>query len=165
MKNIDKNKTLGENNMDDFILEIKSGIEKDNGMNIVSKPSKFRELMILILSSKPDIKITDACTEEGDIRFEVSLKSLGFTPDSIKKYRAEVSTEFAANFMGEILVRENIDKFIKILLSLKDKYILTVNKYEHRKFGMIIAKDKCVFAFHASLIQTILTEDVKKELK
>lgn len=150
--------------MDDFILEIKNGMYRTSDGDSGTKPSKFRDLFTMILSSKPYIKII-GCTEEGDIRFEVPLKSLNFLPDTTKKYRTELSTDFAANFIGEFLVRENIDKFVKILMNFKENYIPVVNKYEHRKFGMLIAKDKCIFALHSSLVQFILFEDVKKEVK
>ena len=167
MKEISKSKTLnGENNMDDFILEIKNNINRSqDSSDVAVKPTRFRELFSLILSSKPEIKIIDGCTPDGDIRFEVPLRTMGFLPDSMRKYRPELSTDFAANFMGEILVRENMDKFVKILVSLKDQYVPVVNKYDHRKFGMLISKDKCIFAFHSSLIQSILMEDIRKEMK
>jgi hypothetical protein len=117
------------------------------------------------MSAKPEIKIIDECTEEGDIRFEVSLKSLGLPTDALRKYRSELSTDFAANFIGEILVRENIDKFVKLLINLKENYGAVVNKYDHRKFGMVVGESKCVFALHSSLIQSILMEDIKNEMK
>ena len=156
----------GENNMDEFITAIKNNIAKSNSTpDSIGKPTRFRELFGPMMASKPEIKIIDGCTEEGDIRFEVSLRSLGFPPDANRKYRAELSTDFAANFIGEILVRENLEKFVKLLVNLKENYNGVVNRYEHRKFGMVIRESRCIFALHSSLIQSILIEDVKNEMK
>jgi hypothetical protein len=157
---------IGESDMDEFLTEIRSNIINSQiPVEEIVRPSRFRELFAVIMMEKPEIKIIDDCTEDGDIRFEVSLKSLGLSTDVIKKYRAELSTDFAANFIGEILVRENIAKFVKILINLKENYGSVVNKYDHRKFGMIIRESRCIFALHSSLIQSILMEDIKNEMK
>ena len=156
----------GESDMDEFLTEIRNNISRSQtSVEEIGRPSRFRELFAPMMIAKPEIKIIDGCTEEGDIRFEVPLKSLGLPVDAIKKYRTELSTDFAANFIGEILVRENLDKFVKLLVNLKEHYGCIVNKYDHRKFGMVIRESRCIFALHSSLIQSILMEDIKNEMK
>jgi hypothetical protein len=149
--------------MDEFVTEIQSNI------NITSEDGKkkshrLRELLSKIISSNAEIRIIDSCDNDGDIVFEVPMKSIGITYDTLLEYREEVSSEFAANFIGELMVRENIDKFAKLMINLKDEYSGRVNNFIHRKFGMKIYRDKFILRFHLSLIQNILTEDFRKKM-
>jgi len=149
--------------MEEFVTEMQSNIKtipEDK-----KRYNRFRELLTRIVVSSPaEVKIVDKCDDEGDIVFEVPMKSIGITYDILINYREEISSEFVANFVGELLVRENIEKFTKIMMELKDSYIEKVNKYIHRKFGMRIYKDRFILRFHSSLVQSILTEDFKKTM-
>ena len=162
MYNKNKDKLTKENDMEEFIAEIENGISKDNLQNKFKKISRLRELLAGITNSEPEIKIIEGCGLEGDIHFEVLISSLGMNYNNLLKYKPEISSDFFVNFVGEYLVRENMDQFIKVAESLKDSYYTIVNKYEHKKFGMKIIRDKFVFIFHVSLIQCVLTEDFKR---
>lgn len=149
--------------MDEFIIEMQTNINlapEDNK----KKHRRFRELFEKIIISDTELKIIDSCDADGDMVFEVPIKSLGVTYDILIEYKEEISSDFAANFIGELLVRENIDKFAKHITGLKDDYSDRVNKFMHRKFGMKIYRDKFILRFHISLIQNILTEDFKKKM-
>ena len=151
-----------ENVMEEFITEIENSIGKDSLQNKPKKVSRFKELLMGIINSEPVVRIVDGCDSEGDIHFEVLINSLGMDYNNLLKYKPEISSDFFVNFVGEYLVRENIDKFVKIAEDLRDDYYSVVNKYEHKKFGMKIIRDRFIFIFHVSLIQYILTEDFKR---
>lgn len=149
--------------MDEFVTEIQNNIgiaSEDNK----KKHKKFRELFSKIIFSSTEINIVDKCDTEGDVIFEVPMRSIGVSYDTLINYRNEISSDFAANFIGELLVRENIDRFAKIMTDLKEDYTDRVNKYIHGRFGMKIYKDKFILRFHISLIQRILTEDFRKKM-
>jgi len=149
--------------MEDFVTEIQSKIGTQSS-HLEKKSSKFRDLFAIIVSSSPEVKILEKCSDEGDVMFECPIRSLGINYELLMKYKTEITSDFTANFLGELLIRENMDKFAKILTDLKDDYIARVNQYEHRKFGMKIFRDRFIFTFHISLIQSILTESFKKKM-
>jgi len=149
-------------NMDEFITAIKNNIGTQCGPD--KKSNRFREFLHIISTSNPEIRIIEKCSDEGDVTFEVSMKSLGISYDNLIKYKYEICSDFSANFLGELLVRENIEKFVKIITELKDDYKSKVTKFEHKKFGMKIFRDKFIFVFHISLIQSILTEDFRRKM-
>ena len=124
--------------------------------------SRLRELLGCVFSENPKIMILDGCNSEGDVRFEISMESLGLNYNKVLRLKSEISNDFFINLVGEYLVRENMSEFMKIIGNLKDDYHSVVNKYNHKKFGMKIIKDKFIFIFHISLVQNILTEDFKK---
>jgi len=155
-------KVNGEKVMDDFAVKIQENLEKDN----VDKSSRFkkvREVVSNIIASSPTIKIIEKINEKGDVKFEVPMQEMAISFETMISYQSEIFSDYMANFLGEMLVRENIDEFAKIITGIdSDHYNELVNKYDHRVFGMQIVKNKVVFSFHISLIQRILTEDFRK---
>ena len=159
--------------MEDFIVQLKNNIKKNSkeegDSNKSSKSSKscnYRNLLYHIIASSPQIKLIDKYSPDGDIKFEVSMKSIGISSDTLIKYKKEFYSEFVVDFVGELLIRENINRFAKILVGINPcHYPLVVDQYEHKKFGMGIFKDKLIFKFHISLLQTILTEDLNKTIE
>lgn len=128
--------------------------------------SKYRELLQYVIANVPSIEIMDGCNEHGDVRFGVKLVDLGLTPEIMSQYKAEVFCNFSANFIGELLVRENMDAFVRILTDISaEDYPSVVNFHEHLTFGLKVAGARMIFAFHISLLQKILTEDFEEQLK
>jgi hypothetical protein len=148
--------------MDEFVTEIQNNTKLPTPDR--RKNCRFRELFGIILAGQAEIKSIENCDPEGDISFEVPMKSLGITYEVLSEYRDEISSEFVANFIGEILVRENKDRFVKLMTDLGGNYYDTVNKYAHRKFGMKVYKECFVLRFHVSLIQSLLTESFRKKI-
>ena len=149
--------------MDEFITAIKNNIGTQSA-NTDKKSNRFRDLLSIISMSNPEIKIIEKCSDEGDITFEVAMKSLGISYENLIKYKYEIGSDFVANFLGELLIRENIEKFARIITDLKDDYKARVTQFEHKKFGMKIFRDKFIFVFHISLIQSILMEDFRRKI-
>jgi hypothetical protein len=130
-----------------------------------AKVSKLRKLILKLISSPPPkIKIVEPCNREGDIKFEVNMKNMGISFETYIENKNEILFDFTVNFIGELLVRENIEEFTKILTGIdKDDYSDIVNKYEHKKFGVKVFRNKFIFSFHVSLLQSILFEGFKKK--
>ena len=148
--------------MEEFIDEIHNNIGTVN-LDTEKKISRYKELYQYIISSpKAEIKIIEKCNDEGEVKFEVPIRALGLSYENYDKYRPELVSRYAANVIGELLVRENIDKFVRILTELKDDYMPIVNKWKHKDFGLFTVRDKFHFVFHISLIQNILTEEIKR---
>lgn len=149
--------------MDDFVRSIKEEVKTQKLPEDIPL-SNFRELLSRFIVSKPQIKIEEVF--RGDITFSIAIKDVGLNFQDIQKYRVELYSYLVVNLMGELLVRENIDTFAKILTKVdKDAYSDVVNGYEHRKFGLKIMRNRLHFGFHISLIQSILTEDFRREIR
>ncbi|MFA5312326.1 MAG: hypothetical protein WC375_03275 [Methanomassiliicoccales archaeon] len=129
-------------------------------------PTTWRSLLLLLISHVPTIKRIGTCNKDGDLTFAVSMENVGLSAPSVfMKYRPILFSSYIANVLGELIVRENLDKLVPVLTGLKgEEYLDVVNKYEHNKFGMHIDKSDLVFSFHISLLQNILTEDFKRKV-
>jgi hypothetical protein len=148
--------------MDDFAVKIQENLESSTSNNS-SRFKRIREMVSNIVVLSPAIKITEKIDERGNIKIEVSMQEMGISFETIMNYQSELFSDYMSNFLGEMLVRENIDAFAKIIMGINpEDYNDMVNRYDHRVFGMQIIKNKIVFSFHISLIQKILTEDFKK---
>ncbi len=152
--------------MDNFVAQLKNNINIENKTVSLSKVSRYREVLSFISTASSTIKILNGCSEDGDVKFEVSIKTLGMGYDVFTKYKKDICSEFLANFIGELLIREHLDEFAKVITGLSsESYLTIVNRFEHRKFGMDIVGDKLVFVFHISLLQNILLEDLKRKMR
>lgn len=124
--------------------------------------SNDSEIFVKIFGSDHSGIKTELLGKDGDVVFSLPQKSIGLTDEDIKKY-AIIRTNYFANFVGEFLVRKNINKFLKMLLDINtDEYRKVVCGFNHKNFGMFVcAKSKTFkFQFHISLVQSILTEDL-----
>ena len=131
--------------------------------NCESWPQTNDSALFLKILSQPcsNIKIEDL-GGDGDIVFVIGQKELGLDDEDIKKYSIMKSNYFA-NFMGEFIVRKNVNKFIKLLLKMdSEEYSKTVCGFNHKNFGMFVCcKNKTFkFQFHISLLQDIFTEEL-----
>lgn len=130
-----------------------------------SEKSKLYRVINKVINSNPSVNIIDT-SSDGDIRFEVKYADLGFSYSDIVDYRKEIFSDYMSNFIGEFLVRENVDIFYEIISPLKSgKYTNVVNRFQHKKFGSEIRGSSFMYIFHASLLESILVEDFKKEFK
>ena len=117
------------------------------------------EIVIAIASSKPTLTIDNVQTN-GDVAFHVLLKDCALAKEDCSN--AVLRTRFFVNFIGEFLVRENIQRFAEILIGLDSAlYQKMICVCEHTDFGMLIdyKLTTITFQMHMSLVQHILTED------
>ena len=155
-----------EEDMEDFMVELIDTIKKDSEVKGRKRPSRLREFIAHIVTNIPEVEILGKCDKGGDVRFSVAMKDLGLTFDLFLKYKKEIFSDYMANFLGELLIRENVSEFSKLLMTIKaDDYHQVVNGFEHRQFGMEVVRNRFIFSFHVSLLQTILTEDFKEKVR
>ena len=156
-----KSKSGDSDNMDEFV----DLIEKERKKVEAHKDCQLRELLRYVTGESPEVTI-ETDESNGDVRLIVSRKELGIPFDMLLKYRKEVFSEFFVNFIAEFLIRENINKLAQIMTNMNGRrYSATVNKYDHKRCGMEVKKDKFIFMFHMSLIQRILMEGFKKQVR
>lgn len=120
-----------------------------------------------VLKSTPEIEIVSFSKDNGDVVISVKQEDV-----INKKYLIDknfiVKTKFFANFVGELLVRQNMEKFVNLLVKIDAlNYDKSVCGYNHKNFGMSVCEQAGTlkFQFHMSLIQDILTEDINSLVK
>ena len=121
-----------------------------------------REIIIAIESSKPKITI-DAVQADGDVAFHVLLKDCSLEKEDCSN--PVMRTRFLIDFVGEMLVRENINRFASILTGLDPAlYQKMICTCRHTDFGMVVDHKltTMIFQMHMSLVQEILTEQFGK---
>ena len=149
--------------MDEYVKSIKEEVKSEDNIDNVAV-SNYRELFLKFIQATPQIKIEQI--SKGDITFSVSIKEMGLNYQDLQKLRTEIYSYLSVNFIGELLVRENIDHFAHILTKInKEKYADVVNGFEHKKFGLKISKSRFQFCFHISLVQSILNENFRREVR
>lgn len=126
---------------------------------------RVRKIFSKIISSdKPALLTVNECKQDGELVFSIDIKDMGLTIDDIKEFKGEIFTNFFADFIGEFLVRENINEFMAKIASISPSQINHLfNEALHTRFGMKVFANKFEFSFHVSLLQKILAEDFKKE--
>lgn len=105
----------------------------------------------------------DAVQFDGDIAFHIPLKDCLLSKTDFSN--PIMGTKFLVNFIGELLVRENIKLFASIITELDAAlYHKMVCTCYHKDFGMSINQKQSVMTFlmHISLVQEILTEEFTK---
>lgn len=124
--------------------------------------TRHRELLSAVINAAPKLQYISSCDESGDMSFAVNIKEVGLSNDDFYKYHREIFSNFVVDFIGELLIRENLQLFAPHITSMKsDTYLDAVSHCNHKRFGMKIEKGCMVFKFHISLLQEILTEDFK----
>jgi len=152
--------------------EVKNLVEKPKAINLnkILPPEtiysrKFRKLFGLILNSTPILSSISDCDKDGEIKFSVLLKEIGVSYEDIKEFKNVMLSNFFADFLGELLVRENINSFVKKMTAINSKRMSDLlHISSHLRFGMKLYGDRLEFAFHISLLQNILTEDFKRQI-
>lgn len=135
--------------------------DSENDANPKENQSDENALFKSILESSPQIKIA-TLKPDGDFVFSAQIADFGINPEDFEKTPI-AQTVFFANFIGELLVRRNLQDFVTLLDQLDQKtYDQMINNYQHKHFGMRRnPEDGSIrFVFHSSLIQDILTEDM-----
>ena len=142
-------------------------INTENSNFIGVRNSCYRELFVLVLSA--DAKIEDIMSHKdeegvfnGNISFTISLERLNLSIQKMYYYKKEITSNFFASLIGELLVRENVEQFVSLMGDVdSEEYLDTCNK-KHEKFGMKIQNGKeFLFTFHVSLLKTIIAEEFK----
>lgn len=145
--------------MEELAFAIEQSIKRDQ--KFFDKKTEIRTLISQIICFSPSVEII-GIDRDGDIRFRVLREQSGITNDLYVKNKQEIFSVFVVNSLGELLVRENLDMFSDFLINLSpDIFSELVNKWSHKNFGIDVQKDYIIFKFHASLLQSILLENLE----
>jgi hypothetical protein len=137
------------------------------GQDVLANKQIDSEVFLHVLKSKPKIDIVHFSKSAGDIAISVRQEDI-LSEKYLKEKNFIIRTKFFANFIGELLVRQNIEKFINLLVKIDaNSYNKVVCGFNHRNFGMSSCdrNNAFKFQFHISLIQDILTEDINRMIK
>jgi hypothetical protein len=135
-------------------------IEREGGVDI--------DLLSRILRSSLKVTI-EGMDDKGDIFFFVPIKSIGLTKSELSASSSIIRTRFFTDFVGELLIRYNIDDFVRYMLEMVDpnQYLMLVSRTRHDHFGVFILEEEEAlrFQFHISFLQQILSEDINRVVK
>lgn len=146
----------------EYELKLENNIVKDDK---ACKTSRVRHVLSHVVDKTVVISSIDLHEEEGDIVFSVSAKDLGLSQKFLYTYHHEIYSNFVADIVGELIVRDNMELFIDALSKMNTtNYISAVSRDAHKHFGMKYEKGYFVFSFHVSLIQKIITESFKAKV-
>jgi len=128
----------------------------------VSKTSKYRKLLSLLVRAAPSIREIGEWDDNGFITFSVRAKDMGLTDTDYSMYINEIFSYFIIDALGELILRENISVFADKLKELDvNDYMTAISEEEHGHIGMESKQGKFIFTFHISLLRNILTENFK----
>jgi len=103
----------------------------------------------------------------GYLSVVVSMHSINLTPKDFYKYNKELFSKFIADFLGELVIRHNMKYFFDAIVKqgnyLCNPYVIN---QKHTHFGLKIdnSNENLIFILHVSLIQRILTENVRQQM-
>jgi hypothetical protein len=129
---------------------------------IANQSSRYRDLLTIVTQNPPkDITIGN-WDEKGDIKFSIAMVDLGLKYSDYQKFEDEFFSYFIIDFIGELIVRENLPLFVEKLK------VYDVNNYteygDHKRFGVKAFKGKLIFEFHVSFLKKLLTENLRESL-
>ena len=146
-------------------------IEKES-MPVETK-SRIRELMTIVMAASLSVEeITvlendvDGGTEyTGFVEFSIATENMGLNSNIMRKYQREIYTSLFVDFIAGLIVRENMDAFLKEMakISMSD-YPDVIGNRKHQIAGMCQKGNYMVFSFHLSMLQDILVSDFKKKI-
>ena len=128
--------------------------------------SRYRELLSIITQNPPkDIVIGD-WDDKGDLTFSISMTDIGLEYKDYNLYEDEFFSYFVIDFIGELIIRENLQLFVNKLKEYDiNDYMLVVEQYgDHKRFGVKTHKGRLIFKFHVSFLKNLLTENLREML-
>jgi len=126
------------------------------------------ELLGRILNGPMKLNI-EGIDDKGDIFFFLPIRQIGMVKNDLTVHSLLIRTRFFTDFVGELLIRYNIDDFVRYMTESVDpnQYLSMVSRTRHGGFGLfILEEDEALrFQFHISFLQQILSEDVNQMIK
>lgn len=136
---------------------------KENKMEIVYPGEQFFLGLTRMLTERTKINIAMVSQHSGDIAFFATYADLGIVPQTLN--HPFYHTSVFADFLGSLLVRQNLDLFSARIM--EDKfYDANVREYNHKNFGMrTTGNDALMFQCHFSLIFQLVNEQLNREIE
>jgi len=116
-----------------------------------------------MLKERTKIKIALFSNVTGDIAFITRYSDLGINSQTLRHpfYR----TNSFANFLGELLVIQNLSMFCEKVMGAGSNYDALVKAHAHKNFGLRTqGADLLLFQFHVSLVHKLLNEAITQEI-
>jgi len=146
-------------------MEINSQVKKDGQDNQASKTSRYRDVLELIIANPPKNVNIEDWDGHGDLRFSISMTDIGLQYEDYRTYENEIFSYFIIDFLGELIIRENLPLFVDKLQEYDiNDYMMVIEENGHIRFGFKTYKGRLYFKFHVSLLKNILTEDLREIL-
>ncbi len=147
-------------------MELESQVERNKTNYKASNGSRYREIIKMLISNPPKAISIGGLDEKGDMTFSICMKELGLAYKDYRNYENEFFSRFIIDFIGELIVRENLNEFVNNMNGYGvEEYMSVVETYgSHKQFGIKAQKGLLIFKFHVSFIKHILTEDLKEIL-
>lgn len=114
-----------------------------------------------MLSERTPIKLIFTGDLSGDVVFSVKYSDLGLENSLSTLSHPFYRTNAYANFLGDILLRNNMDILTDRLLG-KGNYDVLVKSYVHRNFGLRSKETELYFTFHISLFYNLLNDSLNR---
>ena len=130
-----------------------------------SSNNRYRNVLLKILQSPPKNVIIGEWDENGDITFAIPMVEMGLNYNDYHEYEDEIFSYFILDFLGELIIRENLLSFVeKLKLFDINDYMMAIGEEGHKRFGAKTQNGKLIFKFHVSLLSEILTENLRETL-
>ena len=141
--------------------------EKEKQELIANQKSRYRQLLHVIIQNPPKNIVIYDWDCRGDIQFSIVMKDLGLEYSDYQKYKDEFFSYFMIDFIGELIIRDNLSLFAKKLQEYDiNDYMSIMERYgeDHKRFGVKTDRGQLIFKFHASFLKNILTENLRETL-
>jgi hypothetical protein len=146
-------------------MEIFEPVRSVQQSSSLLEKSKYRDLLSTIIQNIPKIQNIGEWDEKGDLTFSIIMTDIGLTYQDYHAYETEIFSYFVVDFLGELLIRENLQLFADKLQTYDiHDYINAIEDGNHKRFGVKTEKNLLIFKFHVSLLKMILTEDLRETL-
>jgi hypothetical protein len=143
-----------------------SQVKNKSNHILSSEGSRYRKLLSIITQNNPKNIVIGDWDGKGDLTFSISMTDIGLQYKDYNFYEDEFFSYFVINFLGELIVRENLQLFVEKLKEYDiNDYMTVIEEYgDHKCFGVKTYKGRLIFKFHVSLLKNILTENLRESL-
>lgn len=128
--------------------------------------SSYRKIISKIMNNNiKQLNINDV-NQHGDITFSIKMTDIGLKANDYKIYEKEFFSHFIIDFIGELILRENINLFSeKFCQYSMNEYNDSIREFGiHKRFGVKAKSGILTFKFHISLLKQILIEDLRETI-
>ena len=125
-----------------------------------SSCSKYRDILMIIAKNPPKLLTVGNWNDKGDLTFKIKMTDIGLTYNDYRKYDEQFFSYFMVDFLGELIIRENLSIFADKLKEYDINDYMTAIE----KDGIKTNKGNLIFKFNASLVKDILTEHLRDTL-
>lgn len=146
-------------------MELYEPVKQNEQFFEMSKSSNYRTVLSKVIQHPPKLMSVGDWDENGDIKFSIGMRELGLTNQEYRQYEHELFSYFIVDFLGELIVRENLSIFVEKLQNYDINDYMIAIEDKHKRFGIKTEKGKLVFIFHVSFLKNILTEDLRESLE